>query len=35
MRLMGTGANGNGDPGLDKAIKKLIDEPAPALSERN
>jgi len=28
VRLMGMGANGSGDATLDKAIRKLIEEPA-------
>jgi thiol-disulfide isomerase/thioredoxin len=35
VRLMGMGANINGDPALDKAIKKLIDEPWPAAVVQN
>jgi len=35
VRLMGMGANVNGDPALDRAIKKLIEEPSPASVARN
>jgi len=35
VRLMGMGANVNGDPALERAIKKLIDEPPPASMARS
>jgi hypothetical protein len=33
VRLMGMGANGSSDATLDKAIKKLIEEPASNLTK--
>jgi hypothetical protein len=35
VRLMGMGANGSPAATLEKAIKKLIDEPAPVASAKN